>query len=41
VASAGTTVAISMALGLAAAPLFRAFLAFKLGTTAGTVSPAP
>jgi arginine:agmatine antiporter len=29
VASAGTAVAISMALGLATAPLFRAFLAFS------------
>jgi arginine:agmatine antiporter len=28
VVSAGTSVAISMALGLATAPLFRAFLAF-------------
>jgi arginine:agmatine antiporter len=41
VASAGTTVAISMALGLAAAPLFRAFLAFKLATTAGRAAPVP
>jgi arginine:agmatine antiporter len=41
VVSAGTAVAISMALGLAAAPLFRAFLAFKFATTAGTAAPAP
>ena len=31
IVSAGTAVAISMALGLATAPLFRAFLAFSKG----------
>ncbi len=38
IASAGTAVAISMALGLATAPLFRAFLAFndKSGNNLGT-----
>jgi arginine:agmatine antiporter len=41
VVSAGTTVAISMALGLASAPLFRAFLAFKVRTTAGRTSASP
>jgi len=39
VASAGTAVAISMALGLATAPLFRAFLAF--GQRNGKAQPQP
>lgn len=40
VASAGTAVAISMALGLATAPLFRAFLAFTKSSPPGSVPPA-